>query len=125
MKRLCCIALAALLVTVLLMSGCKSRSESPTEDELEVTAVRGKGPLQGKWRVAEVKGANPDIFINEVWEFKNNRYSVKGLSLSGKYDLGTDGDNNTIMLFQNDKTAVRGAGIYEVRERGEELIMKI
>ena len=110
MKRLYYISLAVFLLIILLIPGCVGRSETL---------------LEGKWKVIEVKGTSPDIFMNEVWEFKDNRYSVKGLSLSGNFGLGTDGDNNAIMFFPKNKTAVRSAGIYKIRENGEELIMKL
>lgn len=84
-----------------------------------------KNPIEGKWKVIEVKAENPAIFMDEVWEFKNNRYSVEGLSLRGKYELGKDDDRNTIMLFPDIESDVDIAGIYELRKEGKELIMKL
>jgi hypothetical protein len=75
--------------------------------------------------VIEVRADSPAIFMDEVWEFKDNRYSVEGLSLRGKYELDTNGPNSTIMLFPINKADVRIAGIYKVRKGGEELIMKL
>lgn len=111
MKRLYYLSFVLILIlAILLVSGCKSRSGSP---------------IESKWKVIEVKGANPDIFMNEIWDFKKSHYSVEGLSLGGKYELGTDDDKNTIILFPNNRTAVHSAGIYEVRENGNKLIMKL
>jgi hypothetical protein len=88
-------------------------------------ALRGDDPIEGRWEVIGVRGVQPEVFLNEIWEFKNSHYSVDGLDLHGRYELDTDNANNTIMLYSDLKTDVTIAGIYKIDRDNKRLTMKL
>jgi hypothetical protein len=105
-----CLEMTMLIAAALSIFGCASK---------------GDDPLEGKWEVIAVRGTQPGVFLHEIWEFRNNRYSVEGLGLHGRYELNVDSADNTIMLYSDLKTDVTIAGIYKITRDGKELTMKL